>query len=144
MSIEQLNLSSLNKSSDTFNQDINSKLDLAHKNKEKFSKSMKLFLDTKYDNDDYLSVKNKLADLLQLSATLSGLITLLVFIRSELDKIQRVNNILISNNRISSAQKLLTDDLTAYRTVSYSLSQDISTLRDLIQIKFPNERYNIV
>lgn len=143
MSIQELDLSATAKS-DTFTLEINSKLDLAHKNKEKYSKSMKVFLEKHYNMDSYIEVKQKLEDLSQISADLNGLITLLVFVRSDLDKIQRVNNIILSNNRISEAKKLLTDDLNAYKTISYSISENLKTCRDLVQIKFPNERYNIV
>lgn len=125
------------------NEEINKKLNLAHKNKEKFHKQMEDF-QNRIKEDSYDNFKDKLEELLDVSFNASGLISLLVLIKSELDKQMRTYNSLALSSRITNAIKLLSEDITAYRSISYSLGTEINSLKELIAIKFPNQRYSIL
>ncbi len=139
--IEQVGIMSV--TSDSHNLFVNKQLNLAHKNKQKFH--------TLYDNLDkiefsntYEDYKRKLECYLEISYNCSALISLLVLIKSELNTYLRNNNNLGLVSRIDIASKYLSDDLTSYKSISYAMTDQVKSLRELISIKFPNERYNII
>lgn len=131
---------------DEINLKINKKLELLFDQKQKFTTLMNEQSDINY-YQTYESQKQKLEDRLNCSYNLSQLITLIVFVKTDLHYINEIeisqHNLLFLKNRIDKIIDILNEDIKAYKSVAYSLGIEINTVKELIHIKFPNERYNI-